>query len=272
MKKNNIISLITIIMAFSLCLNSCELLDTEPVGQDEYSDSTAVEYLPNSVVDIDGNVYDAVRIGSQVWMAENLKTTRFANGNSIQLVLNGYINHTQAYRYYPRGNESLVEKFGYLYNWPAAMSNEYSSAQNPSGVQGVCPDGWHMPSDPEWEQLIEYVGRQSRFVCDNNSSNIGKALAAQSDWLSNWLTSDPCSIGNNLSTNNSTGFSALPAGSFGYEKDDDFREYAYFWSSTSNTNVNEAASAYFMKYYDECLYQYCFGKGYGFSVRCVKNE
>ena len=102
------------------------------------------------VTDIDGNVYKTVKLGNQVWMAENLRTTRYADGRKIPLGTTESFD--VAYRYYPDDNSANVADYGYLYNWPAVMNGSASSSANPSGVQGICPDGWHVPSNAEWTE------------------------------------------------------------------------------------------------------------------------
>jgi uncharacterized protein (TIGR02145 family) len=217
-----------------------------------------------TVTDVDGNTYKTVQIGDQCWMRENLRTTKYSDGTAI--ALGSSRSYSTAYRYCPNDDAANVPTYGYLYNWKAVMRNSSSSSANPSGVQGVCPAGWHVPSDAEWKQLTDYVSSQSQYQCGGSRSNIAKALASTAGW-----SSDPesCAVGNDRSGNNATGFSALPAGnylgsyySFGYN--------AGFWSSTEIGN-NAA--------YYRCLYYYAagvgsidIGKSYGYSVRCLRNE
>ena len=80
-----------------------------------------------------------------------------------------------------------VARYGYLYNWPAVMHGESSSSTNPSGVQGICPNGWHVPSDAEWVRLFIYVSSQPQYQCDNSSDNFAKALASTIGWDSSDL-------------------------------------------------------------------------------------
>jgi uncharacterized protein (TIGR02145 family) len=97
------------------------------------------------VIDYDGNVYKTVKIGSQTWMAENLKSTHYSDGTPIESF--AYNNDTSHARVYGR-----------LYRWSAAMGEAASSTTNPSGVQGASPVGWHIPSDAEWQVLINLFG------------------------------------------------------------------------------------------------------------------
>ena len=165
---------------------------------------------PHSVTDVDGNVYNTVQIGSQCWMKENLRTTRYADETEIPV--GSTTSYTEPYRYAPNYDDSIVPFYGYLYNWAAVMHGAASSDDNPSGVQGICPDGWHVPSDAEWTQLTDYVSRQSENVCIDTigGSYIAKALASNTGW--NNYSYSTCAVGYNRSSNNATGFGALPAG------------------------------------------------------------
>ena len=217
----------------------------------------------NSVTDIDGNVYKTVKLGNQVWMAENLRTTRYADGRKIPLGTEG--SYDVAYRYYPNTNRANVSKYGYLYNWPAVMNGSLSSSANPSGVQGICPEGWHVPSDAEWTELTNYVKSQSQYVCGDYTGNIAKALASETGWNSSTYN---CDVGNNPSANNATGFSARPAGYY----NGDYRHFgnsAAFWSATQNysynANYRDLSYDYANVYRDDNF------KDLGSSVRCVRN-
>ncbi len=216
------------------------------------------------ITDYDNNTYNTVQIGYQCWMKQNLKTTHYSDGTSIPLGGNT-TSYDVAYRYYPNNSSSNVSTYGYLYNWKAVMRNSSSSSSNPSGVQGICPTGWHVPSDAEWTQLENYVGSQSAYQCNGSSSNIAKALASATGWNSSTTT---CTVGNTPANNNATGFSAVPAGtvhamylSFGYE--------AHFWSATQNSS-NFAYYRYL--YYNSAgVYRDYFYKDGGYSVRCLRD-
>ena len=224
-------------------------------------DPSIVVFIPNAVADIDGNSYDAVRIGEQVWMASNLCTTRYANGDAIP---EGQLpSYTEPYRYTPSTN---VEEYGYLYNWAAVMHGASSSTANPSGVQGICPNGWHVPSDAEWSQLTGYVGSHSEYVCSGNGDNIAKALAADHGWQI--TTDNECAVGYDQSNNNATSFSAHPVGNYDCSYGN-FGNDAYFWSATEYND----SYAYFRNLY--CSYAYV-GRDYddkhvGCSVRCLRD-
>ncbi|MCR4737050.1 MAG: hypothetical protein K5846_02685 [Bacteroidales bacterium] len=220
-----------------------------------------------TVTDYDGNIYNTVKIGQQCWMQFNLRTTHYADGTPIPL---GH-NSSETYPYYYDNDTSFIPLYyrGYLYNWPAVMHGASPSDANPSGVQGICPTGWHVPSEAEWWQLYSYVAGQSEYVC-NNFDDIAKALASDVGWF---YCDNPCTPGNNPSMNNATGFSAVPAGIvsddclFGYEGED-----CDFWSSSiaSFSPLNRPYGLGFS-------YNFLGWSGFddtpmlGCSVRCVKN-
>lgn len=224
------------------------------------------DIIKNAVSDIDGNVYDAVHIGNQVWMKENLRTTHYADGTSIPQG-----NSTsEIQRYYPDDNSENVEKYGYLYNWSAVMHGESSSNANPSGVQGICPDGWHVPSKSEWEELENYLSSQCAYRYGLDKKKIAKALASENDWASNDY---PSTVGNHPSLNNSTGFSAVPAGTSN-DSYDDFGHSAYFWSATQRSSSSSYAYNRRLSYVDAIVTSdgsYNFNLYEGYSVRCLRD-
>ena len=223
-------------------------------------DGEACPGMP-TVMDVDGNVYNTVAIGQQCWMKENLRATQFADGTAIPWSSS---NSTVPVRYNPGGNASNVSTYGYLYNWYAVMNGNASSNSNPSPVQGVCPSGWHVPSNMEWSQLTGYVSAFTDFQCDNNAQNIAKALAATTNWTA--IGSILCAVGYNTNNNNATGFSALPAGTRTGSVGSD----AYFWTCTQS----DVGTAYAMRFsYDSPSLTVSAdnAKTAGFAVRCVSD-
>ncbi len=227
---------------------------------------TTPDFPPNcgTVTDRDGNVYKTVIIGSQCWMRENLRTTKYADGTAI--LLGTSTNSSTPYRYYPNNNSSNVSTYGYLYNLAAALYNEECSSNNPSGVQGICPDGWHLPSSLEWWDLRDTLQLEPSHHCNDNDQNLAKALASSSGWNSH---DGACTVGNDLTANNSTGFSSVPAGFYnsGYFN---FGEDSYMWTTTGNKNV------YSIRYtikYNEAVLGFDSDQAHkAYSVRCVRNE
>lgn len=217
---------------------------------------------PSTLTDRDGNTYNTVQIGNQCWMKENLRTTKYADGTFIDL--GSSISTTIAYRYNPNNDANNVNTYGYLYNWKAVMRNSPSSSSNPSGVQGICPTGWHVPSNAEWSQLINYVRSKSDYTCSNS---VDKALASTTGWASH---PSACSVGNNPSANNATGFSALPAGHY-YGYYDDFGLFASYWSATEFNNQDRAYYYYIATYSTNNDIRKKDEKSYGWSVRCLSD-
>lgn len=209
------------------------------------------------MTDIEGNQYDAVQIGNQVWMAENLRSTKYPDGSTIPM--GSTYSYIKPYLYVPgssgnmKKNMSNVPYYGYLYNWQAVMHGANSSETNPCNVQGICPNGWHVPSDAEWRELI------------NNVNNSAKELASTWGWTG---TDELDAPGNNQSTNNVTGFSAFPAGLSTGINTLFFGSRATFWSSTENNNQ---AYNYYLYYADTKVYSGENSKCLGFSVRCVRD-
>ena len=230
----------------------------------EETSFTTLDFTCGTLIyDYDNNKYNTIQIGNQCWMKENLRTTKYADGTSITQGIS--TSTTLAYWYFPNNNSTNMATYGLLYNWKAVMHYSSSSNTNPSGVQGICPSGWHVPSDAEWTQLTDYVGSQEEYQCDANSAKIAKALASQTGWESYSASDTP---GNNPGTNNATGFSARPAGghldAFGF-----FGTHTWLWSATE-CSVDAALTraigyngAYVSRGNDD--------KFYGFSVRCLRD-
>ena len=214
-----------------------------------------------TVTDYDGNLYHTLPLGQQCWLKENLRTTHYADGTAIAPGSSSSL--TVPYRYAPWGQDSNVPLYGYLYNWAAVMRGDSLSNANPSGVQGVCPTGWHVPSLSEWEQLVSYVGGQPQYVCGSDSSYIAKALASEIGWDQ---STNACAPGNERYTNNATGFSALPAGYYlaPSESYSNLTGSTVFWSSYSDI--------FQLQNYKSGATVSNFGNsGYAFSVRCLRN-
>jgi uncharacterized protein (TIGR02145 family) len=241
---------------------------------------TTVPCGQSYLYDYDGNAYTTVQIGQQCWMRMNLRTDHYSNGNPIPLFYNpdhvpDYVlnNDTTRYRFYPgkyKYHYDLDNTIGYLYNWRAAV-RKVSNYDTITQVQGVCPDGWHLPNWSDWNELLEYVKTQPVFWCDSNSENVAKALADTTYWVTNM--SGTCTPGYNHEDNNATGFSAKACGRAGAASHGDVWEYvyrAYFWGTTS---WGSSYSCYIDIISSLSTVQFSFSDIYnGYSVRCVKND
>jgi len=206
--------------------------------------------------DADGNIYNIVTIGSQAWMAENLKTTHYSDGTALVDGTDaGSIAGNYTTRYWFVYDDSLYNKatYGLLYTWAAVMNGSTSSNSNPSGVHGVCPTGWHVPSDAEWTTFTNYLGGEG--VAGGKLKETG---------TSHWLPP-------NTGATNESGFTALPGG---YRYDggtfDVIGDGGYWWSSTEDgTDYAWDRGVYYDYGYVGRGYD---GEGYGFSVRCVRDS
>lgn len=221
-----------------------------------------------TMTDIDGNVYKTIQIGAQVWMAENLKVTHYADGTAIPLVEDsaawyalGYSD--KAYCWYGNSTENR-DIYGGLYTWAAAMNETASSNANPSGVQGVCPDGWHLPSDEEWKQLEMHMGMSQVEVDQTDSRGTDEGCKLKETGTGHWRSP-------NYGATNSTGFSALPGGdryhlgAFGFMSD-----IAFFWTATQN-DIYYAWNRVLWESSCQVSRISNGNKKNGFSVRCVED-
>jgi uncharacterized protein (TIGR02145 family) len=218
--------------------------------------------LPDDpVTDIDGNIYQTVRIGNQVWMAENLRTTRYNDGTPVTLDTSKttWTNaRTEKYCYYNNTtNTDSVKKLGALYNWYVVNSNK------------LAPTGWHVPTAAEWDILQNHmISNGYNYDGTTTGNKIGKSLAAKEDWV---ISTNTGAIGNNLSTNNISGFSAYPSGS--RLSDGPYvsiGECGYFWSATESS-IQYYAYYRYLDYSNGYLLSGNFLKFNGFSVRCVRD-
>ena len=224
------------------------------------SEIDSMYYEDNSNVtltDIDGNTYNTVQIGTQVWMAENLKVTHYPNGDAIPFITNNTAwgdladdNTSDAYSYYNNNANSEADTYGALYTYAAAIGDnwERDNVEN----QGVCPDGWHLPTDADWTTLSNYLGGQ--IVAGGKMKEIG---------TTHW--SSP-----NEGADNSSGFSALPSGNRNYYGSFNYLGYDGRWWSATEDDINHA-------YYRglDCdiaaVNHLSDNKSFGLSVRCVKD-
>ena len=202
----------------------------------------------NFVTDIDGNKYGAVSIGSQCWMSENLQVTRYRDGATIPLdqsggVAGNGVGQTWTLQMGARAvhghSGANLNTYGYLYNWPAVAD-----------PRGLCPSGWHVPTDTEWETMISTLGSDA----GGRMKSIGTTL---------WAAP-------NTGATNESGFSALPGGirseqgSFG-----GLNQAANFWSSTQVTEYG--AWSRVLTFTNATVSRNDHGKKSGVSVRCIKD-
>ena len=217
------------------------------------------------VADFDGNEYHTLQLGNQCWMKENLRTTHYSNGMPIPM--GSTSDYANAYRYYPNNQSVNMQTCGLLYNWTAVMSGSSSSNSSPSGVQGICPNGWHLPSETEWGEMLNFLLTLDGAPCNGNGLYVAKALASTTGWVS---STGLCAVGNEPWDNNVSGFTAMPAGSFNgiYNA---FASSAYFWSSTEVDGNNAYQFGLFSNSAEVNMPVTGYGKNNAMSVRCVLN-
>jgi uncharacterized protein (TIGR02145 family) len=215
--------------------------------------------VSSTVTDADGNVYHIVTIGTQTWTVENLKTTKYNDGAAIPLVTStsAWSNlTTSGYCWYNNDAAANKNTYGALYNWYTVNTGK------------LAPTGWHVPSDAEWDTLQNYlVAHGYNWDGTTTGNKIAKSMAAQTIWSTSTITG---TIGNNLSTNNRSGFSALPSGC--RSGDGTFGSIAgssYWWSATEV----DASLGYYRNVgcNNDDLYTDNDIKSCGFSVRLVKD-
>ena len=209
----------------------------------------------NAVKDIDDNIYPIVTIGTQVWMAEDLKVTHYPNGDPIPHITDNTAwanlvdNNTEdAYCFY---NNDNTTDYGALYTYAAAIGDNWT--RDNAVHQGVCPNGWHMPTYEEWHTLVIYLGGD---IAGGKLKEIGTA---------HWNSP-------NTGATNESGFFALPSGCRGRYGNGVFHsqgESGYWWSSTERTTTT--AYAHYLSYNGNTAPSNDDRESSGFSVRCVKD-
>jgi len=229
-------------------------------------DNLIVDSSVGTVTDIDGNVYKTVKIGSQVWMAENLRTTKYNDGTEIPNVIaykNWESSSTGAYCCY-WNSKNTKTKFGLLYNWYAVYTGK------------LAPSGWHVPTDTEWTTLEKYlIANGYNYDGTTNEDKIAKSLAATSVWPSNIHKGV---IGNKRNENNRSGFTALPGGfrrSNGLFSDPkagitSVALEGSWWTSSEQNGDN--ALHRLLAYSGASLGRFQATKNMGMSVRCLRDS
>lgn len=229
-----------------------------------YSYSSVISVIPTgnmtitsnyiATTDGDNNNYPTVTIGNQIWMTENLRTKKYRNGDPITEVSSasswGSLT-TGAWCSY-NNNPTIYTNYGLLYNFYAV-----------SDSRKICPLGWHVPTDAEWDTLKKYL------MNTGINATVSKRLAATTNWLPSTYNG---AVGNTdyPTERNKTGFTAMPAGyrdetgTYGGEE-----SYGQWWTSTECGNIDNDAWARNIYYEQNYLYRYGPSKEVGLSVRCV---
>jgi len=219
----------------------------------------------NAIVrDWEGNVYHTVTLGSQTWMVENLRTTKYNTGSQITKIADTNGQNTwgtyggPAYCWYD--NDSVANsKYGALYNF-------YASA-----MPTLCPTGWRVPGDVDWETLRDYlIGAGYNYNPTSSANEIGKSLSAQYSWTSEFAI-EPTAPGNDVVTNNKTGFSALPGGIRQILTGCHFKGNSCFWWSTGQPTTATGRTWFLASSYNGALTSYdALNKSAGCYIRLIK--
>jgi uncharacterized protein (TIGR02145 family) len=199
------------------------------------------------VSDIDGNTYKTVQIGTQVWMAENLKTAKYNDGITIPNVtyFTQWTNLTTGAWVYYNNDVANNAKYGKLYNWCAV-------SKTTNGNKNICPTGWHVPTDAEWTVLTGYLGGES--ISGGKMKEVG---------TTSWISP-------NTGATNTSLFTGLPGGN--RNDDGNYSNIGYFgsWWSSTEFSTNDAWVCY-LYYGLGGAYRNSFNKRNGFSVRCLRD-
>jgi len=237
----------------------------------DYSEERAFTTRPaaeNMVMDVNGNIYRTVQIGDQIWMAENLKATKYADRIPIPYVEDNaewfdFTRESLGFCWY--GNVlSHGYVYGGLYTWAAATRAFDGISIIEEGVQGVCPDGWHLPSDGEWKQLEMHLGMDQDEVDAIKWRGLDQGGKLKQEGTGYWQAPNAGAV-------DEAGFSALPGGyRHGSAEFKDVAKTARFWSST--TNGYGYAWYREIDYDTAAVFRDFSGVYRGHSVRCVKDE
>lgn len=235
------------------------------VQHNDDTSGVAIKMIANAgdMTDIDGNVYQTVRIGTQVWMAENLRVTRYNDGSAIPLDTSTATWRNAAtprYCFYNNTtNPDSIKKYGVLYNWHVVSLYNFSI---------VAPAGWHVPTSLEIATLQNYlIANGYNWDVTTTGNKIAKSLAAKTDWLTDATTG---TTGCDLTKNNRSGFSAIPGG-YRYSNGTFYDQsmVGVWWCSTPRDAYT--AGNFYIGYATEYLDGLHDFSACGFSVRLLRD-
>jgi uncharacterized protein (TIGR02145 family) len=236
---------------------------SSPTGDQTYYFHFTGDPCPGmpTVTDIDGNTYNTVQIGSQCWMKENLKTTTYRNGTSIPNVTdaNAWSNLTTGAYVWLYNDISWKDSYGALYNWYTTVD-----------PNGLCPPGWHVPTDDEWIALTDYIGGSG----EPHGNELKSCRQVNSPLGGNCNTSEHPRWEEDTNNGNygtdDYGFSGLPGG-LRYDDGNFFGAYWGIWWSSTVYSPSSARCRHLYYGYGNVYVDYNY-KYFGFSVRCLRDN
>lgn len=221
-----------------------------------YGDTVSFRTLPTAIMDVDGNLYHAVAIGTQVWMLENLKTTHFADGTPIDNVdTDNWLNYPFAAYCDYFDDPTWSQTYGRLYNWAAVVD-----------PKGLAPDGWRVANDYDWQLLEQFLGMSTADADLEGWRGTDQGGQLKEAGTSHWQIP-------NTGATNASGFTALPGGrrdAGGHHSS--IQLGAWIWTSTITTGQETDAWTRWIAYDHADVFRAHWPKGTGLSVRCIKES
>jgi uncharacterized protein (TIGR02145 family) len=211
-----------------------------------------------TVADIDGNIYKTIEIGTQTWMAENLRTTQYSDATAIPLVTDyDEWEHlaTPGYCWYENNEELYKNLYGAYYNWYTVNTGK------------LCPSGWHVPSDEEWKTLEIYLGMSPEHADYGGNRGTSEGLKIKETGTGNW------DLDENINGTNESGFTGLPGGlRWAYELNFAGEGFgSFWWTSSIVESYPSHARVRFLYNHKSTIYRETYDKEWGFNVRCIKD-
>ncbi len=220
MSIKRVLPFVLVLAISSLFLMSCK-------KKDSTNDSTSSGL---TIVDIDGNVYHTVTIGTQIWMVENLKVKHYRNGDPILVGKDApaLLTDTNAYVYAFDNSQANADIYGLLYNWYAVKD-----------ARNVAPIGWHVPSDGEFTALVDHLGGDY-LLLPNGDTTVGGEM--KETGTAHWgVQGIPNS---NVGATNTSGWTGLPGGILYQGVFNDLRGGGVWWTTTTLAGANPLNEAY----------------------------
>lgn len=205
-----------------------------------------------AITDIDGNVYKALTIGNQIWMAENLRTTKYRDGTQIFYPGNDTVawenDTTGSYTWYNNDRDSYAQTYGALYNWYSVSTEK------------LCPENWHVPDDSEWKQLEMFLGMSEEDANAINwrGTNEGEKLKTLQNWFEDGHGTD------------SVDFAAAAGGYCTSNYNFNNLNYSGVWWTSTEYNTDYAFRR-LLSFENTTIFRDAYTRKHGFSVRCIKD-